>query len=113
MATTKEFMAYVLDQLSGLEEITSRKMMGEYIVYYRGKIVLLVCDNRCLVKDTEAVRRALPDCALEPPYEGAKPMPLLGDALEDRALLEALLPAMFEELPYPKPRRRKRKHDET
>lgn len=113
MRTTKGFMDYVLDQLSGLEEITSRKMMGEYIVYYRGKIVALVCGNRCLLKETETSRRMLPGCALEPPYDGAKPMLLLGGELEDRALLEALLPAMFEELPYPKPGRRKRKHDEA
>lgn len=107
MATSKEYMAFVLDQLSGLEEISSRSMMGEYIVYYRGKIGAYVCDNRLLVKPVAAAKRLLPDAPLEPPYEGAKEM-LLVEELDDREFLTKLFEEMYEELPEPKPKRKKK-----
>ncbi len=88
MSTTKEFLQFALDQLSGLDQIAHRQMMGEYIVYYQGKIAAYICDNRFLVKPVEAARTLLPEAPLEPPYPGAKEMLLVED-LEDKAALTA------------------------
>lgn len=99
-------MEYILGQLSGLEEITSRQMMGEYIVYYRGKIAAYVCDNRFLVKPVKSALALLPDAVSEPPYEGAKEM-LLVDRTDDSEFLAMLFNAMYDELPEPKKRRGK------
>lgn len=74
MATKKEYLEFILEQLSGLTEITYRMMMGEYIIYYRGKIAAYVCDNRFLVKPVKSVRQMLPGATLEPPCKGAKEM---------------------------------------
>lgn len=106
MSTTKEFLQFVLDQLSGLDQITHRQMMGEYIIYYQGKIAAYVCDNRFLVKPVEAARALLLDAPLEPPYQGAKEMLLVED-LEDKGALEALFQAMLPQLPAPKPKKPK------
>lgn len=100
MASTKEYLNYVLEQLSGLEEIRTRAMMGEYILYYRGKVVGGVYDDRLLLKLTPSVRAMLPDAPTELPYEGAKEM-LLAD-VDDREQLSALLRSLYEELPAPK-----------
>lgn len=101
MATKKEYFDFVLEQLSGLSEISHCRMMGEYIIYYRGKIAAYVCDDRLLVKPVESVRRLLPDAPLEPPYEGAKDMVLIED-IDNREFLMELFDAMYEELPEPK-----------
>ena len=93
MATSREYLGFVLEQLSGLEEITYRQMMGEYIIYYRGKIAAYVCDDRLLIKPVETARRMMPDAVYEPPYEGAKDM-LLVDRTDEREFLEALFRAM-------------------
>ena len=106
MATSREYLSFVLEQLSGLEEITYRRMMGEYIIYYRGKIAAYVCDDRLLIKPVETARRMMPDAVYEPPYEGAKEM-LLVDRTDEREFLEALFRAMYDELPKPKKRSRK------
>ncbi len=92
MSTTKEFLQFALEQLSELDQITYRQMMGEYIVYYQGKIAAYLCDNRFLVKPVEAARAMLPDAPMEPPYPGAKEM-LLVEELEDRQALAALFQA--------------------
>lgn len=105
MATSKEYFAFVLDQLSGLEGITWRSMMGEYIIYYRGKIAAYVCDDRLLVKPVEAAKVLMPNAPMEPPYEGAKEM-LLVEEVDDRAFLTALFDAMYDELPMPKPKKK-------
>lgn len=104
MSTTKEFLQFVLDQLSELDQITHRQMMGEYIIYYQGKIAAYICDNRFLVKPVEAARALLPEAPLEPPYQGAKEMLLVED-LEDRQALTALFQAMLPQLPAPKPKK--------
>ena len=101
MASDKEYLAYVLEQVSGLKGITYRPMMGEYILYYNGKIVGGVYDNRLLVKPTPAAKELLPEAPLEYPYEGAKQM-ILVDALDDRLFLERLFKALYLELPAPK-----------
>ena len=100
MASTKEYLAFVLDQLDGLEGVRTRPMMGEYVLYCGEKVVGGIYDDRFLVKDTAAARRLMPEAPRETPYEGAKDM-LLAD-VDDRELLLRLIPAMAEELPAPK-----------
>ena len=106
MASTKAYLDFILDQLSGLDEITYRAMMGEYIIYYRGRIVGGVYDDRFLVKPTKSAAAMMPDAERELPYEGAKEM-LLVDNVDDREFLQKLLDAMYEELPAPKARGKK------
>ncbi len=105
MASTKEYLDFVLEQLSGLEDITFRAMMGEFIIYYRGKIVGGIYDNRFLVKNIKASREKMPEAVLELPYEGAKEM-LLVDDVENREFLRELFDAMYEVLPEPKKKKR-------
>lgn len=104
MASTKDYLDYVLEQLSGAEDISHRAMMGEYILYVQGKVFGGIYDNRFLVKPTKSAREMLPDAPMELPYEGAKEM-LLVDQLDDKELLAALVSAMAEELPAPKKKR--------
>ncbi len=101
MATSKEFINYILDQLSDLEGITCRSMMGEYIIYYKERIAAYVCDERLLVKPVEAAKKYIPDGTFEPPYEGAKDMLLVED-VDSREYLTGLFEAIYEELPLPK-----------
>ena len=98
MASTKDYADFILEQLSGLDEITARKMMGEYILYFRDKIIGGVYDNRFLVKPTNSAQEKMPDAPLELPYEGANPM-LLVDNVENRDFLKELVLAMYDELP--------------
>lgn len=108
MSTSKEFMAFLLDQLSPLEGVTHRMMIGEYIIYYQGRIAAYVCDGRLLVKPVPAARAMLPDAPMKPPYAGAKDMMLI-ECVEDGELLCRLFDAMLPELALPKPRSPKRK----
>ena len=101
MASSKGYLDFIMEQLSELEEISSRKMMGEYIIYYRGKIIGGIYDDRFLVKDTESAREMIPDAVRELPYDGAKEM-LLVRNLEDRDYLRRLVEEMYEDLPAPK-----------
>lgn len=101
MASSKEYLELILEQLSDLEDVTYRAMMGEYIIYYRGKIIGGIYDDRFLVKPTKSAREKMPDADLELPYEGAKEM-LLVDNVENRDFLRDLLEAMYKELPAPK-----------
>ncbi|MBQ6292391.1 MAG: TfoX/Sxy family protein [Lachnospiraceae bacterium] len=101
MASSKEYLEFILDQLSGLDGVTYRAMMGEYIIYYRGKAVGGIYDDRFLVKPVKAAETMMPDADRELPYEGAKEM-LLVDDVENREFLERLLEAMVDELPAPK-----------
>lgn len=112
MATSKEYLNFVLEQLSDLEEISCRSMMGEYIIYYRGKIAAYVCDDRLLVKPTASAISHMPDAPFESPYEGAKDM-LLVTNLDDKAFLTELFCTMYDELPLPKPKKTKAKHSNT
>ena len=107
MATSRQFVETVLEQLSGLEDVRVRPMMGEYLLYVRDRYAAGLCDNRLLVKPTPSARSLLPDAALEAPYEGAQSM-LVVDCLEDRARLEQLFTAIWDELPPPTPKRRKK-----
>ena len=105
MASSEEYRDFILDQLSGLDEISCRAMMGEYIVYYRGRIVGGIYDDRFLVKPTKSAVAMMPDADKELPYEGAKEM-LLVDNVENREFLQELLNAMYDELPAPKKKKR-------
>ena len=104
MASSKEYLTFILEQLSDLEGISYRAMMGEYIIYYQGKIAAELCDDRLLVKSVPAALALLPNAPQEPPYPGAKPM-LLVEEVEDGAFLRELLVAMEPELPAPKPKK--------
>ncbi len=100
MASDKSYLDFILDQLSNLDGISWHAMMGEYILYYRGKVFGGIFDNRFLVKPVSAARDVMPNASLETPYPGGKEM-LLVDNVDDRSFLEALLPAMINELPDP------------
>ena len=101
MASSKGYLDFILEQLSDLEDISYRAMMGEYIIYYRGKIVGGIYDDRFLVKNIKAAVDKMPDADLELPYEGAKKM-LLVDDVDNKEFLRDLLEAMYDELPEPK-----------
>ena len=101
MASSKEYLDFVLEQLSELDDITYKAMMGEYIIYYRGKIVGGVYDDRFLVKSVNTAKNMMPEAELELPYEGAKEM-LLVDNIENKEFLKELLEGMYGELPAPK-----------
>ena len=98
MASSKEYVDFILEQCDGL---TTRAMMGEYVLYYGGKVVGGVYDNRLLVKPTPSAKKMLPNAPMELPYEGAKEM-LLVENMEDKAFLQSLLASIAEELPAPK-----------
>ena len=100
MASSKEYLDFVLEQLSELEDITYRAMMGEYILYYKQKIIGGIYDDRFLVKPTKSAKVLMPTASLELPYEGAKEM-LLVDEMEDKNFLNKLFNAMLDELPSP------------
>ena len=104
MSSSKVYLDFVLEQLSGLEEITYRAMMGEYIIYYRGKIVGGIYDDRLLVKPVKSAVSFMPTASYELPYEGAKEM-LLVDNVDSKDFLTKLFDAMYDELPAPKKRK--------
>ena len=101
MASSKGFLDFVLEQLSELDEITYKAMMGEFIIYYRKKIVGGIYDDRLLVKPVESAVALMPNTTYELPYEGAKEM-LLVDDVDSKDFLTNLFVAMYEELPAPK-----------
>ena len=104
MASSEDYLKYILDQLSGLDDISYRAMMGEYIIYFRGKVVGGIYDDRFLVKPVKAAIDMMLDAEMELPYEGAKEM-LLVDDVENREFLRELLETMYDELPAPKKKR--------
>lgn len=106
MASSKDYLEYVLEQLSEAGDVTSRAMMGEYILYFRGKVIGGIYDNRFLVKPVQAARNMMPDAPEELPYDGAKPM-LMVENIEDREFLKELFEVMYDELPAPKPKKKK------
>lgn len=105
MASSKEYLEYILEQLSELDEISHRAMMGEYIIYYQGKVIGGIYDDRFLIKPVKSARELMPDAQYELPYEGAKEM-LLVDETDDIEFLAKLFNAMIDELPAPKKRKR-------
>lgn len=107
MASDLEFVEYVCDQMSGAGLISFRKMFGEYTIYCNGKVVALICDNQFFLKPTQSGRSLLRHAVEAPPYPGAKLCFLVGDQLDDRDWLSNLVRATENELPAPKPRKRK------
>ena len=101
MASTKDYLSYVLEQLGELEGISTRAMMGEYIIYYREKIIGGIYDDRLLVKPTASARALIPSAPEELPYEGAKKMLLVED-IDDKSFLAKLVTEMYGELPAPR-----------
>lgn len=101
MSSSKEYLEFVLEQLSLLDEITFRAMMGEYIIYYHGKIVGGIYDDRFLVKPTKSALALMPKAKYELPYKGGKEMLLIED-IENKEFLKELFEKMYDELPYPK-----------
>ena len=98
MASRKEYLDFILEQLSGLDEISYKAMMGEYIIYYRGKIIGGIYDDRFLVKPTKSAAKMMPEAGKEIPYEGAKEM-LLVDRVDDRDFLKELIQTLNRDLP--------------
>ena len=107
MASSKDYLEFVLEQLSDLDGISHRAMMGEYIIYYRNKVAGGIYDNRFLVKPVEAAKKLMPEAPYELPYKGAKEMLLVED-LDNRAFLAELLESMYDELPEPKKKKPKK-----
>lgn len=101
MASSKEYLGFILEQLSELDDVSYRAMMGEYIIYYRGKIVGGIYDDRFLVKSTKSAVAMMPNTDLELPYDGAKEM-LLVDDVDNKEFLTELLEALYAELPATK-----------
>ena len=106
MASSKDYLQFVLEQLSELQEITYRAMMGEFIIYYRGKIVGGIYDDRLLVKPTKSAISYMPAVTYEIPYENAKEM-LLVEEIDNKDFLMGLFNVMYDELPTPKPKKKK------
>ena len=104
MISSKEYLEYIMEQLSDLDDISYRAMMGEYIIYYRGKIVGGIYDDRFLIKPVKTAMEMMPDADMELPYEGAKKMLLVED-VENREFLKELFEAMYDELPARKKRK--------
>lgn len=107
MATSTDYLEFVLEQLSELEDISYRAMMGEYVIYYKGKVAGGLYDNRLLVKPVSSALAAMPDALMEYPYDGAVGKMLLVDEIDDRELMKRLFEAMYDELPAPKPKKKK------
>ena len=105
MASSKTYLDFILEQLSELDEITYRAMMGEYILYYRGKIVGGVYDDRFLVKPVQSAISLMPKATYEVPYEGASKL-LLVDDVDSKEFLTKLFQAMYADLPAPKKKKK-------
>lgn len=104
MASSKAFLDFIMDQLSSLRHVSFRAMMGEYVIYYKGKVIGGIYDDRFLVKQTKAAKELMPDTKIVVPYEGSKGLYLV-DNVDDREFLRELIEKMYEELPEPKTKR--------
>ncbi|MCH5314704.1 MAG: TfoX/Sxy family protein [Eubacterium sp.] len=109
MSTSKEYLSFILEQLSSLDEISHRMMMGEYLIYYRGKVAAYICDERFLVRPVPSAMKMLPDAEYDSISEGGRKKLLRVDDVDNREFLTDLFIAMYEELPEPKPKKRKSK----
>ena len=105
MASGRSYLDFILEQLSELDAVSWREMMGEYILYYRGKVIGGIYDDRFLVKPTKTAAAMMPNAVRELPYDGAKEM-LLVDKVENREFLRELIVSMYDDLPSPKPRKK-------
>ena len=104
MSSDLEFVKFVTDQIDGRCEVTYRNMFGEYVLYSKGKVVALICDNQLFIKPTDAGRKYIGDVVESPPYPGAKPFFLIQDEIEDQEWLTQLIAVSEKSLPMPKPK---------
>jgi TfoX/Sxy family transcriptional regulator of competence genes len=110
MASNQNFVDFVIGQLQSIDELSHKKMFGEYALYAGNKIFALICDNKLFIKPTIAGKNFMPDDIVEaPPYTGAKPMFLIEDKIEDHEWLTNLVKITVKELPEPKPKAKKKK----
>jgi TfoX/Sxy family transcriptional regulator of competence genes len=109
MASDQKFVDFVTDQMNSGKKIESKKMFGEYALYFEGKLFALVCDNKLYVKPTQAGREYIGDVVEAPPYQGAKPSFLIEEKLDDRDWLKQLVAITVKELPEPKLKKQKPK----
>ncbi len=105
MASSKSYLEYILDCLTECGDITYRAMMGEYIIYYRDKVIGGIYDDRFLIKPTLSARALMPDAPEEMPYEGARSM-LMCENTDDSVFLKRLIETVYEELPVPKKKKK-------
>ena len=104
MTSSEQYLEYILERLSGLDDISHRAMMGEYIIYYRGKIIGGIYDDRFLIKPVKSAKAMMPNADMELPYEGAREM-ILVDETENEDFLKELIETMYDELPSPRKRK--------
>ena len=108
MATSKEYLSFILEQLSSLDGISYRMMMDEYLIYYHGKVAAYICDGRFLVKPVPSVIKMLPEVEYDAISKGGRKKLLQVDDIDNRELLTNLFMAMYDELPEPKPKKKKK-----
>ncbi|OFL96388.1 competence protein TfoX [Haemophilus sp. HMSC061E01] len=106
MASSKEYLDFILEQVSELDNVSYKAMMGEFIIYYKGKIIGGIYDDRLLVKPMQSAINYMPNAVYELPYDGAKEM-LLVDEVDNKEFLIGLFDAMYDDLPVPKPKKKK------
>jgi len=106
MASSKEYLDFILEQVSELDNVSYKAMMGEFIIYYKGKIIGGIYDDRLLVKPVQTAINYMPNAVYELPYDGAKEM-LLVDEVDNKEFLIGLFDAMYDDLPVPKPKKKK------
>ena len=104
MASSKEYLDFILEQVSELDNVSYKAMMGEFIIYYEGKIIGGIYDDRLLVKPVQSAINYMPNAVYELPYDGAKEM-LLVDDVDNKEFLIGLFDAMYDDLPAPKPKK--------
>ena len=109
MASDKEYLDFVVDQIENAGQITYKHMFGEYGIFSDRKLFALVCDNKLFIKPTEAGRVFIQNVVEAPPYPGAKLSFLIEDQLEDREWISELVRITVKELPEPKPKKKKKK----
>ncbi len=109
MASNKDFVNFVLEQIGDAGEVMAKKMFGEYGVYCDGKIFGVICDNKLFIKPTQAGRDYIGEVVEAPAYEGAKPSFLIEDKIEDGEWLSELVKISVKELPEPKPKKKKKR----
>lgn len=106
MASSKEYLDFILEQVSELDNVSYKAMMGEFIIYYKGKIIGGIYDDRLLVKPVQSAINYMPNAVYELPYDGAKEM-LLIDDVDNKEFLIGLFDAVYGDLPAPKPKKKK------
>lgn len=107
MSSSYDYLEFVLDQLSGLDNIDYRYMFGSFAIYYRGKVAGFIINDRLLIKNVPSAAFMMPEAEKIPPFKGGKPMILVEDLLEDRDFMKILFEGMYDELSFPKPKKRK------